>query len=120
MNRVAGTIRKILVCGLLAVATAMAVHAADAHPSDSKRQLKTKVMPEYPELAKRVNIKGAVRLEVVVNPDGHVKKVTVLGGNPVLAQAAVAAVRRWRYAAANTESTVVVKLDFDPAGASEP
>ena len=120
MNRIAASIRTISVCGLLVLAAAVALRAADAHPTDNKRQLKTKVMPEYPELAKRVNIKGAVRLEVIVNPDGHVKKVTVLGGNPVLAQAAVAAVRRWRYAPANTESTVLVKLDFDPAGASEP
>jgi TonB family protein len=120
MNRVAGTIRKISVCGLLVMAVAMAVHAADAHPSDNKRALKTKVMPEYPELAKRVNIKGAVRLELLVKPDGHVNKVSVLGGNPVLVQAAVEAVKKWRYVPASTESTIVVKLDFNPAGISEP
>jgi TonB family protein len=114
MNRIAAVARTISICGLLVVAAAVALQAADAHPTDSKRQLKTKVMPEYPELAKRVNIKGAVRLEVIVNADGHVKKVKVLGGNPVLAQAAVEAVRKWRYSTADTESTLVVKLDFDP------
>jgi TonB family protein len=115
MNRIAAMMRTISVCGLLVVAAAVALRAADAHPTDNKRQLKTKVMPEYPELAKRVNIKGAVRLELQVLPDGHVKKVSVLGGNPVLAQAAVEAVRKWRYSPADTESIVVVKLDFDPA-----
>ena len=114
MNRIAAVMRKILFCGLLVVAAGVAIRAADSHPTDNKRQLKTKVMPEYPELAKRVNIKGAVRLEVIVNADGHVKKVKVLGGNPVLAQAAVEAVRKWRYSTADTESTLVVKLDFDP------
>lgn len=119
MNRSAAVIRKILVCYLLLVAAAVALQAADAHPTDNKRQLKSKVMPEYPELAKRINMKGAVRLEVLVLPDGHVKKVNVLGGNPVLAQAAVEAVRKWRYSPADSESTVVVKLDFDPAAAAK-
>ena len=120
MNRIAAVVRTISICGLLVVAAAVALQAADAHPTDSKRQLKTKVVPEYPELAKRVNIRGAVSLEVLVNPDGHVKKINVLGGNPVLAQAAVDAVKKWRYAPATTESTVIVKLDFDPTGASQP
>ena len=115
MHRIAVAICKISVFVLLVLPPAMALGGADVtHPSDAKRQLKNKVMPEYPELAKRVNIKGAVRLEVIVNADGHVKKVKVLGGNPVLAQAAVEAVRKWRYSTADTESTLVVKLDFDP------
>jgi TonB family protein len=93
----------------------MALGGADAtHPSDGKRQLKNKVMPVYPELAKRFNIKGAVRLALVIKPDGHVRQVNVLGGNPVLARAALEAVMKWRYSPADTESTVVVKLDFDP------
>lgn len=81
---------------------------------ENQRVLKVKVVPEYPELARRVNIKGSVRLELVVATNGHIKDVTVLGGNPVLAQAAENAVRKWRYESAKTESTIVVKLDFDP------
>jgi TonB family protein len=104
-----GTIRRIVVACCLLV---MAVQISSG--AEATRKLKTKVTPEYPELAKRVNIKGAVRLELVITPDGHVKDVTVLGGNPVLAQAAVEAVRKWRYSAADTQSTIVVKLDFDP------
>jgi TonB family protein len=83
--------------------------------AEATRQLKTKVIPEYPELARRVNIRGAVRLELQVLPDGHVKEVKVLGGNPVLVQAAVEAVRKWRYSPAPAESIIVVKLDFDPS-----
>ena len=98
---------------LCALAGVVFLSSTIAH-AESKRQLKNKVTPSYPELARRVNIKGAVRLELVVAPDGHVKQVTVLGGNPVLVQSAESAVRRWRYSAANEESTVVVQLDFDP------
>lgn len=114
MFRITTTIRKMAACSLLVLAAAVAVHGADAHSTADKRQLKTKIMPEYPELAKQFNIKGTVRLQLLVKPDGHVQKVSVLGGNPVLAQAATVAVRRWRYEPANTESTIVVKLDFDP------
>jgi TonB family protein len=116
MHRIAAAIFKISVFGLLVLPPAMALGGADVtHPSDAKRQLKNKVMPEYPELAKRFNIKGAVRLALVIKPDGHVKQVNVLGGNPVLARSALEAVRKWRYSPADTESTVVVKLDFDPS-----
>jgi len=117
MYRIAAAILKTSVFGLLVLAPAMALPGtADAtHPSDGKRQLKSKVMPEYPELAKQFNIKGAVRLALVIKPDGHVKKVDVLGGNPLLARAALEAVMKWRYSPADTESTVVVKLDFDPS-----
>lgn len=116
MHRIAAAIVGISVFVLLVLPSAMALGAADAtHPSDGKRQLKSKVMPEYPDLAKEFNIKGAVRLELVIKPDGHVKQVNVLGGNPVLARAAMQAVRKWRYSAADEESTVVVKLDFDPS-----
>lgn len=81
---------------------------------ESNRVLKVKVVPEYPELARRVRIKGAVRLQLLVTPEGRVKNVTVLGGSPVLVQAAEEAVRKWRYEPASAESTIVVKLDFDP------
>ena len=116
MHRIAAAIFTISVFGLLVLPSAMALGTADAtHPSDSKRQLVNKVMPEYPELAKQFNMKGAVRLALVIKPDGHIKKINVLGGNPLLARAAVEAVRKWRYSPADAESTVVVKLDFDPS-----
>lgn len=114
MYSVKATICKIISCCLLALMAAVAVHGADAHPPANNRQLKTKIMPEYPELARQFQIKGSVRLELLVKPDGHVQKINVLGGNPVLAQAAILAVRKWRYEPANAESNIVVKLDFDP------
>lgn len=114
MCRIAAMIRTLLICCLLVVSADVASHAADAHPSDGARQLKSKVMPEYPDLAKRFNIKGTVRLELFIKADGHVRKITVLGGNPVLAQSAVVAVRKWRYAEATAETTMVVKLNFNP------
>lgn len=76
------------------------------------RKIKSKVDPEYPELARKNNISGSVRLELLVTTDGKVKNVKVLGGNPVLVQAAVAAVTKWKYEPASEESTIVAKVDF--------
>jgi TonB family protein len=78
------------------------------------RKVKNRVDPVYPELAKRNNIIGSARVELLVTPDGKVKDVKVLGGNPVLVQAVLTAVVKWKYEPAAEESTVIVKFDFSP------
>ena len=78
------------------------------------RKVKNRVEPVYPELAKRNNITGSARVELLVTPDGRVKDVKVLGGNPVLVQAVMAAVVKWKYEPAAEESSVVIKFDFNP------
>ncbi len=76
------------------------------------RKIKTRVEPAYPELAKKNNISGSARVELLIAPDGKVKDVKVLGGNPVLVQAVVTAVMKWKYEPAAEQSTVVIKFDF--------
>jgi TonB family protein len=80
----------------------------------SARKVKTRVEPQYPDLARKNNISGSARVELYVTPDGKVREVKVLGGNPVLVQAVVSAVTKWKYEPAAEESTVVVKFDFNP------
>ncbi len=41
--------------------------------------------PAYPELARKMNLTGTARIEVIIGPDGTVKHTRVLGGHPVLA-----------------------------------
>lgn len=81
---------------------------------EATRKVKKRVQPEYPELAKRLNIRGTVRVQVLVAPDGKVKEVKVLGGGPVLAQAAVEAAQKWVFEPEPQASTVVLKFDFNP------
>jgi TonB family protein len=78
------------------------------------RKAKVNPQPAYPELARKNNIQGTTRLQVVISPDGSVKEIKVLGGSPVLAQAAVDAVKKWKYEAASSESTTVLKFEFKP------
>ena len=67
----------------------------------------------YPETARQMHLAGTVRLDVLVAANGKVKKVEILGGNPVLAYAAVQTVRDWTYepGPADTTETVVVKFE---------
>lgn len=79
---------------------------------EGKRKVKTKVVPSMPELARRMNITGKVRVEVVIAPDGHVKSSRALGGNPVLVQSCLESVKEWKFEPAPEESTQVVEFDF--------
>ena len=67
----------------------------------------------YPSTARQMHLSGIVKLEVLVAANGKVKKVDILGGNPVLAAAAADAVKDWSYepAPAETSETVIVKFD---------
>jgi TonB family protein len=78
------------------------------------RRAKTKVQPVYPDLARKMNITGTVKLQVVVSPNGTVKDAKVVGGHPVLASAALEAVKKWRFEPAAVESTGVVDFKFEP------
>lgn len=56
-----------------------------------------RVEPIYPELAKRSRVSGRVVLTITVDEEGSVADVQVLNGHPLLNDAAVAAVKQWRY-----------------------
>ena len=79
---------------------------------EAPRKIKVSVPPEYPELARRMNIQGVARVLLIVAPDGSVIEVKELGGNPVLVSALVQAVKKWRYERADGVSTIEVRFDF--------
>jgi protein TonB len=56
-----------------------------------------KVMPQYPELAKRAHVQGAVELYARISREGLIENVQVRSGNPLLTDAARDAVRQWRF-----------------------
>ncbi len=80
----------------------------------TKRRVLQQRPPVYPSLARGMALAGVVRVEAIVGPDGSVKSVSIKGGHPVLAQAAVEAVRRWKWEAAPRESHEPVEVRFDP------
>jgi TonB family protein len=76
------------------------------------RKLKVSVPPEYPELARKMNIQGVARVLLTVASDGRVVGVKELGGNPVLVASLVQAVHKWKYESADHESEIEVRFEF--------
>jgi TonB family protein len=111
---------RILARLFLLVCFALAGQAFFATPSHSQTHISTerrvisRVDPEYPETLKRLFIGGIVRVETVVGPDGTVQNTKLLGGNPILGQAAIKAIKQWKYAPSGSKDTLVVRLDFNP------
>jgi len=89
--------------------------AQSASTDEGKRKVKSKTTPSYPELARRMNVSGKVKIEVVISPDGHVKTTRVVGGHPLLVQACQDAVKEWRFAPAPEETTQIVEFEFRAA-----
>ena len=111
-KRTAAALLAVLTLGLTTVPTH--VRAQQAQSEDIVRRAKTKVQPVYPDLARKMNISGTVKIEVVVSPNGTVKDARVVGGHPVLANAALDAAKKWRFEPAAAESTGVIDFKFEP------
>ena len=79
-----------------------------------ERKLLKKVAPIYPEIAKGLKLNGVVKVALTVAPNGAIKSVEVIGGHPLLARAAVDAVRQWRYETGSQQTTEVVVVQFNP------
>jgi TonB family protein len=76
------------------------------------RKVIARTAPSYPELAKRMHLKGKVKLEVMIAPEGLVKSAKLLGGSPVFEKSAIEAVKQWRFEAAAKETKAVIVLEF--------
>lgn len=85
-----------------------------AHAEELTRKVKSKVTPIYPDIARRMNITGTVKMLVVVSPNGAVKNTKVVGGHPLLVTAAVDALKKWKFEAASEESSGIVEFKFQP------
>jgi protein TonB len=56
-----------------------------------------KVQPNYPPLAKTARVQGTVQLAAIIGKDGTIQNLHVISGHPLLTQAALDAVKQWRY-----------------------
>lgn len=81
---------------------------------DNSRKILRKAVPVYPEVARRMNLAGTVKVFAVIAPDGTVKSIEPVGGSPVLVQAAADAILKWKFAPASAESKELIELHFNP------
>src|SRR4030081_1268342 len=78
------------------------------------RKLLYKVDPQYPVILKDHWIGGVVGLKGSISPGGVVESVSPLGGSPPLVNAAVTAVKKWKYEPASGWTSIEVRLQFTP------
>ena len=102
----------VLLCAFLFSGSTPWAHAQKSDKTPRKPVYKES--PGYPVTLREAHIGGVVRLEIVISAKGNVDSVLPLGGNPVLVEAASAAVRKWKYVPADSESKTQVEFTFDP------
>ena len=104
----------IVIVGLALTASLFVRTSTAQAQSHADRKVINRIAPVYPELAKRMHMSGVVKLETVIRADGNVKSTKALGGSPVLIEAAMDAVRKWKFEAASEESTEIIQVAFEP------
>ena len=90
------------------------VGAQTSQSDEIVRRAKSKVQPIYPELARKMQISGTVKIEITVATNGTVKDAKIVGGHPVLATAALDAAKKWRFEPAPNESSGIIDFKFEP------
>jgi TonB family protein len=70
--------------------------------------------PMYPAMARQFQLSGTVKVQVVIGPDGQIKETKVLGGHPLLAESVLNALKKWKFAPSNAETTQVLEFNFKP------
>jgi TonB family protein len=99
---------------VLSSALVLAPSARAQQETTGERKVVNRVTPQYPEIARSMNLRGNVKAEAVVEPNGIVKSVEVKGGHPVLVRAAQNAIYKWRWAPAPHETREAIEVKFNP------
>jgi len=103
--------RLALLAFCLALGSIPTVRAQSGEHS-SRKVIRTQ-QPDYPVVLKSKGIGGTVRLNARVLANGTVANIDVLGGNPILAESAVKALMKWKYAPAASPSNEIVTFNFN-------
>ena len=98
---------------LVPVLICVSMGAAAQEPSEGPRKVVARVNPQYPSLARSMNIRGTVKMLVLVAPNGSPKSIEAKGGNPVLVQSAEKALREWKWEPAAHATSEEIDLRFD-------
>lgn len=82
--------------------------------AQAERRAIAKPVPVYPEVARRISLRGTVKIEATVSENGEIKHTKVIGGHPVLVDAALETLKRWKYEPAKGETIVTIQFEFHP------
>jgi len=104
----------ILLAAIACISTTVALSQSTHLAASSERKVTFRVEPAYPDLARKMHLQGVVKVEATVRPNGTVRSTRILGGNPVLIDAATEAVKKWKFEPNSAETTETVQLAFIP------
>jgi len=100
--------------GLAMLVTFVPSNCAKAQSDTPGRKIRSRVEPTYPDIARKMSISGVVRMQVVIEPNGTLKEAKVVGGHPLLVNAAMDAVKKWKFEPGPSETTENVEFTFAP------
>jgi TonB family protein len=109
-----------MICGLNLkmnlprIGLVLALSFAAASSAQDARRVLRQPPPPYPEVAKKMHLSGTVKVQVVIGQDGMIKETKVVGGHPVLVEAALETLKMWKFAPASVETTTVLEFSFHP------
>lgn len=103
---------RFTIAAAAAILAAAMVSAQQYAFEGGQRKAKSRTNPQYPDLARRMNLSGKVRIELVIGPNGRVKNARAIGGHPLLVQACLDAVKEWKFDPAPEETTQIIEFDF--------
>ncbi len=112
-HTVVRVLRNSLLFLLLLLILAGSVRPASAQDAID-RKVKSRVSPKYPEIARKMGLTGTVKFRLTVASNGTVKETKVIGGHPILVNAAMDAVKKWKFETATAESIGTVEFRFNP------
>jgi len=114
--------RRITQFGLCAIVVAMTAVSTAATNTQTDRPVKVikQVAPVYPDDAQQAGVEGNVVLEVTIEKNGELSNTKVISGHKLLQQAALDAVKQWRFenagnAPVTIQLTIAFALDSEPA-----
>ncbi|MGB8475617.1 MAG: energy transducer TonB [Candidatus Acidiferrum sp.] len=80
----------------------------------ARRKVRVLGKPQYPELARKMNLSGVVKIEVTIEPNGKVKRTHIVGGHPLFAAEAERAAMQSEFEPGPKETTEVIEFKFSP------
>ena len=78
----------------------------------AQANLVSSVRPVYPPLAQAARVQGVVLLQVQISKEGAVEDIRVISGHPLLNEAAIEAVKQWRYKPQPNSVVTTVTVNF--------
>jgi len=108
--KTANRVKKAL-CGMMLMALSVPVFPAVAQEA---RKPISRPAPPYPEVARRLQLSGTVKVQVVIAADGQIKETKIIGGHPLFVNTVEETLKKWRYAPAGSDTTVQLEFEFHP------